>query len=90
MQDVQGHGEEGTMSKEGIDVDTIDQVSLVFRANGKSYAVAMGKVNKYMLFSLLPTMMEGPMAAVELAGDFSWEPVSKHKADDDYRGEFAR
>ena len=78
MQGVQGHGEEGTMSKQAVDVDAIDQVSLVFRADGKTYAVNMSKVNKALLFGMLPTMMEGPMAAVRLSDEFAWESVSKH------------
>lgn len=68
------------MSKQAVDVDAIDQVSLVFRADGKTYAVNMSKVNKALLFGMLPTMMEGPMAAARLSDEFAWESVSKHVA----------
>ena len=54
-----------------MDVDAIDQVSLVFRADGKTYAVNMSKVNKALLFGMLPTMMEGPMAAVRLSDELA-------------------
>ena len=65
------------MSRQAVDVETIDNVSLIFRAAGKNYAVDLSRANKALLFGVLPTIVEG-LRAVLLSDEFAWEPIAKH------------
>jgi hypothetical protein len=64
------------MSK-AVDVDTIDNVNLVFRAGGKNYAVDLSRANKALLFGSL-LIVDGGLRAVQLSDEFAWEPIAKH------------
>lgn len=66
------------MSAQGIDPDEITNVSLVFQAAGRSYAMDLRGVHVGMLFGVIPIATNRPLKAFPLSSEFSWESIGPH------------